>query len=85
MSNARKTRNGLLIPNEWLRELGENVRVQRSKSVVIIESEARADARKRLAAVTKKLRKSAHELGLPTDDEVDAIVKEVRATRAGHH
>ena len=38
MSGAQYTKNGLLIPAEWLKKMGDDINVQRAGAVVIIES-----------------------------------------------
>lgn len=82
MAAARLTKNGLIIPLEWLKKLGDDVEVKQVKGMVIIESKARAQARRRLAGVVNKLRRAGAELGAPTADEIDAEVDAVRTTRA---
>lgn len=82
MSTARLTKNGLLIPTDWLDKIGDEVRVRRSGKTVVIESKARESARKRLAAMIRKLRKAGAEAGKLDDDAVNALVQEVRADRA---
>ncbi len=84
MSGARYTKNGLLIPTDWLKKLGQDVRVQRGDGVVIIESKQRETSRKHLAQLVKKLRQAGEELGLLRQAEIDALVDEVRQVRAGH-
>jgi hypothetical protein len=84
MSNARKTRNGLLIPAKWLKGLGDKPSVQRSTGVVLIESGERRLARRRLAQMVRKLRKAGTELGNIQPADLAAIVNEVRKARAGH-
>ena len=83
MSEARLTKTGLLIPRAWIEKLGDEVRVQRSGNVLIVESRARAIARKRLARLARGLRTAGRKLGAPGTDEVEALVREVRAARAG--
>lgn len=83
MSEARLTKTGLLIPRAWVEKLGDEVRVQRSGNVLIIESRERENARKRLARVVRGLRAAGRKLGAPGTDEVEALVREVRAARAG--
>lgn len=53
MAKARLTKNGLIIPNEWLDKLGDDVEVKQAKGVVIIESKQRVQARRRLAAMAR--------------------------------
>lgn len=59
MSGARYTKNGLLIPTDWLKKLGQDVRIQRGDGVVIIESKQRETSRKHLAQLVKKLRQAS--------------------------
>lgn len=84
MSAIRYTKNGLLIPNALLKKLGQDVRVQRAQGVVIIESKQREVARKRLARLVRQLRQAGKEVGPIRPDEIEALVGEVRAARAGH-
>ena len=84
MSDARYTKNGLLIPTAWLKKLGRDVRIQRGANVVLIESAERRTARKRLAQLVKKLRRAGSELGALEPDQVYRLVDEVRQARAGH-
>jgi hypothetical protein len=51
--------------------------------VLIIESRERENARKRLARAVRGLRAAGRKLGAPGTDEVEALVREVRAARAG--
>jgi hypothetical protein len=83
MGDARYTKNGLLIPSSWLKGLGAKVRVQRGANVLIIESQERETARKRLARMVRSLRRSSARLGGPTPSEVTKLVNEVRRVRAG--
>lgn len=82
MSKARLTKNGLLIPADWLEKIGDEVHVRRSGNTVLIESKARESARKRLATMVRKLRKAGAELGKLDDEAVNALVREIRADRA---
>ena len=84
MSSARYTKNGLLIPAEWLKKLGRDVRVQRGGNVVIIESKQRQAARRRMAQLVKKLRKAGDDAGGIRQEELEAIVDEVRQARADY-
>lgn len=84
MSEARYTKNGLLIPSAWLKRLGRDVRIQRGTNVVLIESTERRTARRRLAQLVKKLRRSGSELGALESDQIHRLVDEVRQSRAGH-
>jgi hypothetical protein len=84
MSEARYTKNGLLIPSAWLKRLGRDVRIQRGANVVLIESAARRAARRRLAQLVKKLRRAGSELGALEPGQINRLVDEVRRTRAGH-
>jgi hypothetical protein len=83
MSGARYTKNGLLIPAEWLKKMGDDINVQRSGDVVIIESKQRLAARKRLGKLVRDLRRAARELGPLEDKKVSALVDKVRQARAG--
>lgn len=84
MSEARYTKNGLLIPANWLKPMGSKVRVRRSGNVLIIESQEREAARKRLARIVKSLRKAGRKIGVLTTNEIDTLVKDVRKARAGY-
>ncbi len=84
MSEARYTKNGLLIPKNWLKNMGEEIRVQRGKGILIIESKPREAARKQLVRMVKKLRLASQELGIIRQDEIDTLVGEVRKVRASH-
>ena len=85
MGDARYTKNGLLIPIGWLKGFGAKVRVQRSGSVLIIESEEREAARKELGRMVRALRASTARLGGPTAPEIDKLVRDVRKARAGRN
>lgn len=82
MSKARLTKNGLLIPADWLGKIGDEVHVSRSKNVVVIESSARENARKNLIAMVRKLRKASSQVGTLDTETMNALVDEVRADRA---
>lgn len=84
MSNARYTRNGLLIPATWLKRLGRDVRIQRGANVVLIESVERRTARRRFAQLVKKLRRAGAEFGALDSDQIQHLVDDVRQSRAGH-
>jgi hypothetical protein len=83
MSDARYTKNGLLIPTAWLKKLGQDVRVQRGVNVVLIESAQRRAARRRLAQIVKKLRRAGSELGSLDTKQVQRLMDETRQSRAG--
>jgi len=85
MSKARLTKNGLLIPADWLKKIGDEVHVRRSRNTVLIESKARETARKQLTAMVRKLRKAGGEMGVLDNEIVSALVREVRADRARDH
>ncbi|MEQ1882474.1 MAG: hypothetical protein ABL878_16065 [Burkholderiales bacterium] len=84
MSGAQNTKNGLLIPAAWLKKMGDDINVQRAGSVVIIESKQRLVSRKRLGKIVRSLRLAAREAGTLQEDEVAALVNEVRQARAGY-
>jgi len=84
MSGAQYTKNGLLIPAEWLKKMGDDINVQRVGNVVIIESKQRLAARKRLGKFVRDLRLAGREVGPLEDKKVSALVDEVRQARAGH-
>lgn len=84
MSGAQYTKNGLLIPAEWLKKMGDDINVQRAGAVVIIESKQRLAARKQLGKLVRDLRRAAREVGPLEDKKVSALVNEVRQARAGH-
>lgn len=72
---------GLLIPAKWLRDMGQEVTVERAGDVLLIESARRAAARRRLQRAVKALRRAAQESDL-TEDVIAAEVATVRAHRA---
>ncbi|MGH9961759.1 MAG: hypothetical protein ACREBC_32295 [Pyrinomonadaceae bacterium] len=84
MSAARFTEKGLLIPFEWLENVGDNPRIQRTRNALFIESPARQDARKKLASMVAKLRNAAKASGGISDDEIDALTSAARTRRAGN-
>jgi hypothetical protein len=84
MSGAQNRKDGLLIPAEWLKKMGDEINIQRAGSVVIIESKQRRTARKRLGKIVRGLRLAAREAGTLQEDEVAALVDEVRQARAGY-
>ncbi len=84
MSSAQYKKNGLLIPAEWLKKMGDDINVQRTGAIVIIESKQRLVARKQLGKLVRDLRRAAREVGLLEDQKVSALVDEVRQARAGH-
>jgi hypothetical protein len=84
ITGAQYKKNGLLIPAEWLKKMGDDINVQRAGAVVIIESKQRFAARKQLGKHVRDLRRAARELGPIEDKEVSALVDEVRQARAGH-
>lgn len=84
MSSAQNTKDGLLIPAEWLKNMGDEINVQRTGSVVIIESKQRLAARKRLGKIVRSLRLAAREAGALQEDEIAVLVDEVRRARAGY-
>jgi len=84
MSKARYTKNGFLIPNDWLKGWDDDVRVQRGKGVLIIESKKHASARRKLAKMIKELRATSKKLAPLTENDINEIVNEVRQARAGY-
>jgi hypothetical protein len=84
MRIAQFTKNGLLIPSDWLKKMGEDISVQRVGSVVLIESKQRLAARKQLSKVVRDLRRTAHELSPPEENKISALVDKVRQARADH-
>lgn len=84
MSGAQCTKNGLLIPAEWLKKMGDDINVQRAGAVVIIESKQRLVTRKQLGKLVRDLRRAAGEAGPIEDKKISALVDEVRQARAGH-
>jgi hypothetical protein len=85
MGDARYTKNGFLIPTKWLKGFGAKVRVQRGANVLIIESEERDAARKKLGRMVRALRGSAAKLGTPTLSEIEKLVAEVRKAHVGRN
>lgn len=58
MSKARITKNGLLVPVDWMDKAGDEVHVRCNGNTVVIESKTRRSAWKRLlATMVQKLRK----------------------------
>jgi hypothetical protein len=84
MSGAQYTKNGLLIPAEWLKKMGDDINVQRAGAVVIIESKQRLAARKQLGKLVRDLRRAAREVGPLEDKKASALVDEVKQAHAGH-
>jgi hypothetical protein len=78
MGDARYTKDGLVIPTRYLKGFGRKVRVQRSANVLIIETEERETARKKLGRMVRALRGSAAKLRAPTQSEIQKLVREVR-------
>jgi hypothetical protein len=58
MSGAQYTKNGLLIPAEWLKKMGDDITVQRADATVMIESNQRLAARKQFAQLVRDLRRA---------------------------
>jgi len=85
MSDARYTKQGLVIPPKYLKGIGRNVRIRRAANVLIIESAEREAARKELGRLVGTLRGSVAKRRAPTSSEVRKLVREVRKTRAGRH
>lgn len=84
MSGARFTEKGLLIPLEWLENVGDKPRIQRTRNALIIESQARQVARKKLTGMVAKLRNAAKASGGVSDDEIDVLTSAARKRRAGN-
>ncbi len=84
MSKARHTKNGFLIPIDWLKDWDSDVRVQRGKGVLIIESKKHAGARRKLAKMIKELRIASKKIPPLTENKINKIVNEVRQARAGY-
>jgi len=61
MSKLRPTKEGLLIPSSLLKGLTGLVSVQRQGNVLLIESERRRTARRRVARMVQRLRRAAIE------------------------
>ena len=84
MSGAQYTKNGRLIPTEWLKKMGDDINVQRAGGIVIIESKQRFVARKQLGKLVRDLRRAAREVGPIEEKKVSALVDGARQARAGH-
>lgn len=84
MSNVRQTKQGLLIPSRLLKGIGEAVAVRRQGDVLIIESEQREAARKRLSRMVRILRRASGGNGRLTAAAIAAEVEAVRRRRACH-
>jgi hypothetical protein len=61
MSKLLPTKEGLLIPSSLLKGLTGLVSVQRQGNVLLIESERRRTARRRVARMVQRLRRAAIE------------------------
>ena len=84
-SQIQYSEEGILIPSEWLKDMGTDVSVQKSGNVIIIETIQRKNARSQLQAMVQRLRQTGHELEPIPDDELASIVNKVREHRASHH
>jgi len=84
-SQVRYLTDGVLLPLEWFQDLGTDLNIEKSGRVIIIESAQRQAARRRLRALTQRLRQAGDELGTLSEIELTTIVQEVRAQRARHH
>ncbi len=85
MSQTRYTKNGLLIPKDWVDDLGDDVKIKKGKDFVIIESKQRQQARKALTKLVSKLRSSAKEQGQLSENEINELVEDVRKLRASNN
>lgn len=85
MSDARYTKEGLIIPPKYLKGIAPNVRIRRAANVLIIESTEREAARKKLGRMVRALRGSAAKRRTPTTSEIRKLVRETKKTRAGRH
>ena len=83
MTNLKVAHNGLLIPPQYLEDLGPEPCVRRIKGGLIVESRDQALARERLRDLVARLRVAAGS-DAPGDDEIATLVDEVRGERAGH-
>lgn len=83
MTDLKFARNGLLIPPQYLEDLGPAPCVRRIKGGLIVESRDQALAREQLRNLVAHLRVAAAPDALG-DDEIDALVDEVRGERASH-
>ncbi|MGA7981897.1 MAG: hypothetical protein WCA32_16950 [Chromatiaceae bacterium] len=83
MTDLKVARNGLLIPPEYLEDLGPEPCVRRIKGGLIVKSRDQALAREQLRDLVARLRAAAEPDAL-RDDEVAALVDEVRGKRASH-
>jgi TATA-box binding protein (TBP) (component of TFIID and TFIIIB) len=81
-SQIRYCEEGLIIPSDWLKDIGSEVSVQKSGQVIIIETKQREMARKRLKKMVKSLRQSARQVEPISESEIANIVNEVRESRA---
>jgi len=83
MTDLKLAGNGLLIPPHYLDGLGPEPRVRRIKGGLIVESKDQALARELLRGLVARLRAAA-EPEAPGNDEIAALVEEVRGERASH-
>jgi hypothetical protein len=83
MTDLKVARNGLLIPPQYLKGLGPEPRVRRIKGGLIVESRDQALAREQLRDLVARLRAAAEPDALG-DDDIAALVDEVRGERASH-
>jgi hypothetical protein len=83
-SQIQYLKEGVLIPSEWLKELGSDISIQKCGNVIIIEPRHRVSARKKLKEMVEKLRKSGEALPPPLPEELRDMVDEVREEIASH-
>ncbi|WP_200236511.1 hypothetical protein [Lamprobacter modestohalophilus] len=83
MTELKLAGNGLLIPPQYLKEIGAEPCVRRIKGGLLIESRHQSLAREQLCDLVARLRIPA-EPDAPGEDEIAALVDEVRSQRARH-
>ncbi|WP_058558018.1 hypothetical protein [Thiohalocapsa sp. ML1] len=83
MADLKLAPEGLVIPPQYLADLGPDPSVRRIKGGLIIESRDQAMARAQLRELVARLG-AAVGTEAPDDDEIAALVDKVRAERARH-
>ncbi len=84
-TQVRYSPEGMVIPFDWLQDMGNDVNVQKSGNVIIIETAKRYMARRRLRAMVERLRQAGDELAPLDETEIGTLVDEIRESHACHH
>lgn len=84
MDSIRKTSDGILIPNSLLKGLGDDLTVQVSGDVLIVEPAQRRAARTKLKGMLRRLRRAGRDFSPLGQQEIRAEVDKVRVKRARH-